>query len=64
MEDTLFGYFMTGIVPVKKNNSGIQYSATVSPTTHETLPVPIYSDELLFSEDHNLKHELEILWDK
>ncbi|CAL4159900.1 unnamed protein product, partial [Meganyctiphanes norvegica] len=100
LEDTLFGYYVSGVVPIEENISNKTVSSVLLQSAEETelfeflaesdiddnlydenetliyysdfeeidsleqLPVPKCPDELLFSSEHKLKHELGILWDK
>ncbi|CAL4124570.1 unnamed protein product, partial [Meganyctiphanes norvegica] len=47
-----------------ENETLIYYSDFEEIDSLEQLPVPKCPDELLFSSEHKLKHELGILWDK
>ena len=91
LEITSFGYYVTGMVPVDKDETNMHMSVSVDSEPESrgalqppggeddteiyelnfvdsesigNLPVPRVPDEFLFSEDHKLKHDLEILWDK
>ncbi|CAL4136430.1 unnamed protein product, partial [Meganyctiphanes norvegica] len=91
LENTLFGYYVTGIVPIDKDETNTQmYSSAPSESigilqppfdededdtdiyfddfgdseSKGKLPVPKGPDELLFSDEHRLKYDLGILWDK
>ena len=63
LENTLFGYYITGVVPVDKNYMDIPVNPSISSTAERMLPVPLNSDES-FTKEHDLKYELGIFWDK
>ena len=92
LENTLFGYYVTGMVPVDKDDTNTQmynsvesesvgvlqpsldeddeedtdiyFSDFVNSESKDKLPVPKDPDELLFSDEHKLKYDLGILWNK
>ncbi|CAL4237305.1 unnamed protein product, partial [Meganyctiphanes norvegica] len=100
LKDTIFGYYVSGMVPIEENNVNtiiekvliesveetelfeflaesnindnlqdkietlIYYSDFEDVNSLDKLPVPVYPDEILFSSEHKLRHELGILWDK